>query len=403
MEDSAPRPTPQTSQAITTANPADRPVYVVGGGPGGLATAYALRAQGIRAVVVEKADGVGASWRGHYDRLHLHTTRRLSALPGLKMPRRFGRWAARDDMVRYLEKYAEVHELEIVTGVEVSRIERGQGGVGWLLHASGGRELTGSAVVVATGYNHTPYLPDWPGREAFTGTLTHARDYRTGTDHAGRDVLVVGVGNTGAEIAVDLVEGGAARVRLSVRTAPHIVRRSTAGWAAQYTAVLVRRLPVRLVDRLARPMARVSVPDLSAHGLPRPDSGLYSRVKEGAIPVQDVGLIDAVRKGKVEIVAAVEGFEDGGKVVLADGSRITPDVVVAATGYVRALEGLVGHLGVLDDRGRPVAHGARTPKGAPGLYFTGFTTPISGTLRELAIDAEKIAKAVRKASDRQLR
>ncbi|MEV1062294.1 NAD(P)/FAD-dependent oxidoreductase [Streptomyces sp. NPDC050263] len=400
MEDSAPRPTPQ---AITTANPADRPVYVIGGGPGGLATAYALRAQGVRAVVVEKADGVGASWRGHYDRLHLHTTRRLSALPGLKMPRRFGRWVARDNMVRYLEKYAEVHELELVTGVEVSRIERGPDGVGWLLHATGGRELTGSAVVVATGCNHTPYLPDWPGRETFTGEFTHASGYRTGKDYAGRDVLVVGVGNTGAEIAVDLVESGAARVRLSVRTAPHIVRRSTAGWAAQYTAVLVRRLPVRLVDRLARPMAKLSVPDLSAHGLPRPDSGLCSRVKEGAIPVQDVGLIDAVRKGKVEIVAAVEGFEDGGKVVLADGSRISPDAVVAATGYVRALEGLVGDLGVLDDRGRPVAHGARAPKDAPGLYFTGFTTPISGTLRELAIDAEKIAKAVRKASDRQLR
>ncbi|MCX4762962.1 NAD(P)/FAD-dependent oxidoreductase [Streptomyces sp. NBC_01275] len=411
MEDSSP-------------NLADRPVYVIGGGPGGLAAAYALRAQGIRAVVVEKADEVGASWRRHYDRLHLHTTRRLSALPGLPMPRRFGRWAARADVVRYLEKYAEVHELEIVTGVEVSRIDRTPDGTGWLLHASGGRELTGSAVVVATGYNHTPLLPDWPGRDTFTGELAHASVYRNGEPYAGRDVLVVGAGNTGAEIAVDLVENGASRVRLAVRTAPHIVRRSTAGWAAQYTAVLIRRLPVPLVDRLARPMAKLSVPDLSAHGLPRPETGLYSRVKEGAIPVQDVGLIDAVRKGRVEVVAAVESFEaadedsgdgsaadgdkaasgdgdkadgkTGSKVVLADGSRISPDSIVAATGYVRALEGLVGHLGVLDERGRPVAHGARTPKNAPGLYFTGFTTPISGTLRELGIDAEKIAKAVRK-------
>jgi putative flavoprotein involved in K+ transport len=158
---------------------------------------------------------------------------------------------------------------------------------------------------------------------------------------------------------------------------------------------------VRLVDRLAGPMARISVPDLSAHGLPRPDTGLYSRVKEGAIPVQDVGLIDAVRKGRVEIVAAVEGFEDG-KVVLADGSRIEPDAVIAATGYVRALEGLVGHLGVLDAHGRPVVHGARCPRTAPGLYFTGFTNPISGMFRELAIDARRIAKAVarRTARDR---
>ncbi|MGV9630190.1 flavin-containing monooxygenase [Streptomyces sp. NPDC003487] len=374
-------------------NPADRPVYVVGGGPGGLATAYALRARGVRAVVLERSDRVGASWRRHYDRLHLHTTRRLSALPGLPMPRRFGRWPARDDVVRYLEKYAEHHALEIVTGVEVSRIDRTPDGTGWLLHATGGRELTGAAVVVATGFNHTPYVPDWPGREDYTGEFLHACDYRDAGPFAGRDVLVVGVGNTGAEIAVDLVEGGAARVRLAVRTAPHIVRRSTAGWAAQYTGVLVRRLPVPLVDALARLLARLSVPDLSAHGLPRPDTGLYSRVTEGAIPVQDVGLIDAVRAGRVEVVAAVEGFE-GGKVVLADGSRVEPDAVVAATGYVRALEGLVGHLGVLDARGRPVVHGARSPQGAPGLYFTGFTNPISGMLRELALDAVRIAKAV---------
>ncbi|WP_317443936.1 NAD(P)/FAD-dependent oxidoreductase [Streptomyces collinus] len=390
MADSRPSP------AHLSATPADRPVYVIGAGPGGLAAAHALRSRGIRAVVLEKSDQVGSSWRRHYDRLRLHTTRRLSALPGLRMPRRFGRWVSRDDVVRYLEKYAEQHELEIVTGVEVFRVERSADGAGWLLHASGGRELTGSAVVVATGYNHTPRVPDWPGLDGFGGEFTHACHYRNAEPYAGRDVLVVGVGNTGAEIAVDLVEGGAARVRLAVRTAPHIVRRSTAGWAAQYTGVLVRRLPVRLVDRLARPLARISTPDLAAHGLARPDTGLYSRVREGAIPVQDVGLIDAVRKGKVEVVAAVEGFEDG-KVALADGSRISPDAVIAATGYARALEGLVGHLEVLDGRGKPVVHGPRTPANAPGLYFTGFTNPISGMLRELAIDAEKIARAVARA------
>ncbi|MBX9365927.1 NAD(P)/FAD-dependent oxidoreductase [Streptomyces sp. WAC04114] len=391
MADSTP-PTHTSAQP-----PPDRPVYVIGGGPGGLSAAYALRARGIRAVVLEKSDQVGASWRRHYDRLHLHTTRRLSALPGLPMPRRFGRWVSRDNVVRYLEKYAEHHRLEIVTGVEVSRVERTPDGTGWLLHATGGRELTGAAVVVATGYNHTPRLPDWPGRAGFTGELLHAGEYRSGTPYAGRDVLVVGVGNTGAEIAVDLVESGASRVRLAVRTVPHIVRRSTAGWAAQYSGVLVRRLPVGLVDRISRLQARVAVPDLSAHGLPRPDTGLYTRVKQGAIPVQDVGLIDAVRKGRVEIVAAVEGFEDGGKIALADGTRISPDVVIAATGYVRALEDLVGHLDVLDERGRPVAHGPRTPKTAPGLYFTGFTNPISGNLREMALDAVKIAKAVAKS------
>ncbi|MFI7010409.1 flavin-containing monooxygenase [Streptomyces sp. NPDC050145] len=370
------------------------PVYVIGGGPGGLAAAASLKAHGVRAVVLEKSDRVGASWRTHYDRLHLHTTRRLSGLPGLPIPRRFGRWVARDNMLRYLEKYAEHHDLEVVTGVEVTRLDRAEDGSGWVLRATGGRELRSAAVIVATGHNHTPRLPDWPGTGTYTGRLLHAAEYRAPGPYAGQDVLVVGVGNTGAEIAVDLVEGGAARVRLAVRTAPHLVRRSTLGWPAQRTGILCRRLPVGLVDRLAAPLAKLSLPDLSEKGLPRPDTGLYSRVREGAIPVQDVGLIDAVRAGTVEPVAAVESF-DGDAVVLADGTRITPDAVVAATGYDQGLESLLGHLGVLDPAtSRPRAQGTHTLPDAPGLYFQGYTNPISGMLREIARDAERIARRV---------
>ncbi|WP_330480731.1 NAD(P)/FAD-dependent oxidoreductase [Streptomyces sp. NBC_01544] len=393
---SSPMPAPAPAPTDLTEH---RPVYVVGGGPGGLAAAAALREQGVRAVVLEKTGSVGASWRGHYDRLHLHTTRRWSALPGLAMPRRFGRWVSRDHVVRYLEKYVEHHELEVVTGVEVTRIDRAADGTGWQLTATGGRVLTGRAVVVATGFNHTPRIPDWAGRDTFAGELVHACDYRNPALYAGKDVLVVGIGNTGAEIAVDLVEGGASRVRIAVRTVPHIVRRSTAGWPAQATGILVRRLPVRLVDRAGRLMAKVAVPDLTEKGLPRPDTGLYSRVKDGAIPVQDVGLIDAVRGGHVLPVATVDSF-DKDAVVLADGTRITPDAVIAATGYRRALEPLVGHLDVLDARGRPVVHGGRTPKHAPGLYFTGFTNPISGMFREMALDARKIARRLAKDSGR---
>ncbi|MDV9189797.1 NAD(P)/FAD-dependent oxidoreductase [Streptomyces sp. SR27] len=373
------------------------PVYVIGGGPGGLAVAASLRERGVRAVVLEKSDAVGASWRTHYDRLRLHTTRRLSALPGLRIPRSFGRWVARADVVRYLEKYAEKHELEVVTGVEVLRVDRAGGD--WILHATGGRRLTASAVVVATGHNHTPILPEWPGLAAYEGELSHARTYRNPEPYAGKDVLVVGIGNTGAEIAADLAGGGAKRVRLAVRTVPHIVRRTTAGWPAQRSGILIRRLPVALVDLLGGLVARFASPDLRAYGLPRPDTGLATRQREGAIPVQDVGLIAAVRAGKVEIVAAVEDL-DGPDVVLADGTRITPEAVIAATGYRRALEPLLGHLDVLDDRGRPLAHGARCPREAPGLYFTGFTNPISGMFRELAIDAERIARRIARRAGR---
>lgn len=390
------------------------PVHVIGAGPGGLATAAALQARGVRAVLVEKSSDVGASWRRHYDRLRLHTTRRWSSLPGMPIPRSAGRWVPRDAFVAYLEAYARYHRLDLAAGVEVSRIDREDGGTGseppgrkagrrdtggpegtggdWLLYANGGRKLRASAVVVATGYNHTPCLPDWPGREAFTGELLHAREYRDPGPYKGRDVLVVGAGNTGAEIAADLAGGGAQRVRLSVRTPPHVMRRSTLGWPSQASAVLVRRLPVGLVDRGARQLARL-MPDLTEYGLPRPDTGLYTRVRQGAIPVLDTGMVRAVRKRQVEPVAAVESF-DGDQVVLTDGETVSPDAVIAATGYRRGLEPLVGHLGVLDGQGRPLVHADRTHPGAPGLYFTGYSTPLSGMLRELSRDAPRIAAAI---------
>ena len=368
------------------------PVLVIGAGPAGLAVAASLGRRGVPAVVLERSDAVGASWRQHYQRLHLHTTRRWSGLPGFPIPRRFGRWVARADVVNYLEMYAVHHRIDVRTGVDVKRVTR-DGSGGWSVETESGESFTGSTVVVATGYNHTPVPPAWPGVETFAGELVHASAYRNAKPYRGKDVLVVGAGNTGSEIAVDLTEGGASRVRLAIRTPPHIVRRSNLGWPAQGTGIVVRHLPVRVVDRIAAGVARVEVPDLSPYGLPRPTTGLYSRVMEGSVPLQDVGLIAAVQAGRVEPVAAVESFDDGA-VVLADGSTITPEVVVAATGYRRGLEALVGDLGVLDERGLPRTHGPRTFHSAPGLYFTGYTNPISGMFRELRIDADRIARAI---------
>src|SRR3954449_12328755 len=98
-------------------------VIVIGAGPAGLATAGALRHYGIGAVVLER-ETIGASWRRHYDRLHLHTVRWLSHLPGYKMPSRYGKWVARDDVVEYLEDYVRVQNLDVRTGTEVDKLER---------------------------------------------------------------------------------------------------------------------------------------------------------------------------------------------------------------------------------------------------------------------------------------
>jgi putative flavoprotein involved in K+ transport len=186
--------------------------------------------------------------------------------------------------------------------------------------------------------------------------------------------------------------GGARKVWIAVRTPPHIVKRNIAGWPAHATGILVSPLPSAVVDPVARLQRRVTVGDLTRYGIRRPEDGLMTRVRRvGEVPLQDVGFVGAVRSGSVTPVAAVTGFE-GDKVLLADGSAISPQAVVAATGYRRGLEKMVGELGVLDDKGMPRAHGG-TPA-APGLFFVGYTVSLRGMLRDIAADARRVAPVV---------
>ena len=364
---------------------------VIGAGPGGLSAAAMLQQAGFETVVVDGADAIANSWRGHYDRLHLHTVRWLSHLPGFRIPKRYGKWVARDDVVRYLEAYATAHALEVCLNTRVRRLERAADG--WVLRVEDGDDIEAKYVVVATGHNHTPALPDWPGADSFAGELVHASRYRNSSPYTGKRVVVVGSGNTGAEIAVDLVEGGAADVAIAVRTPPHIVLRENHGIPSLALGVLFRHLPPRIFDPIAAAMRRLDIGDLSAYGLPTPKDGLYERIRrDDAIPLVDVGFIDQLKAGAITVVPAVVGF-DGDQVVLADGSCRRADAVIAATGYRRGLEPLVGHLGVLGPDGRPTVRAAATHPAAPGLWFTGYTNPISGMFRELGIDAKRVARA----------
>jgi putative flavoprotein involved in K+ transport len=244
-----------------------RQVYVIGGGPAGLAVGAELHRRGMHPVILERGEQVGTSWRAGYDRLHLHTVRGLSGLPGLGIPRAAGRWPSRDAVIDYLERYRDRHELEVRSGTEVERIATAQAqdgdGARWVIHTTAGERFPTRSVVVATGHAHTPYVPEWPGLESYTGQLRHAREYRNPVPFAGLDVLVVGVGNSGSEIAVDLGEGGARRVWIAVRTPPQIVRRDMAGWPAHATGILVSRLPAALVDPVARLQRRLTIPDLN--------------------------------------------------------------------------------------------------------------------------------------------
>ena len=363
-------------------------VVVVGAGPAGLAVAGAARSRGLQVQVLESAASVATSWRGHYDRLHLHTTRRLSSLPGRDIPRVAGRWVSRDDFIAYLEDYARELQLPIRFGANVERIDRSEGG--WRVRA--GSDFEARNVVIATGYNRAPQIPTWPGREAFKGELIHSSQYRNSAPYRGRDVLVVGAGNSGAEIATDLVEGGARKVWISIRTPPNIVRRNFGPIANQYVGIAVHRLPVSLVDRIGLALQRVSIGDLSRFGVAPPTKGVYTRVLEEHIPLIDVGFLACLKQGQIEVVGRVDSLATDG--VLCQGTTIRPQAVIAATGFSRGLEQLVGHLGLLGPTGRPTVHAPRAAPTAPGLYFIGYTNPIVGNLYEISRVAVELARVM---------
>ena len=364
---------------------------VIGAGPAGLSAAAMLGQAGVGTLVVER-DSVASSWRRRYDRLHLHTWRPLSGLPGYRFSSSRGPWVARDGVVDYCEGYARHHGIDVRTGLEVRTVERGDGG--WRVVCAD-EVFEAPFVVVATGYEHTPLLPPWPGLDSYEGDLIHGSEYRNAASYAGRDVLVVGTGNTGAEVVVDLAEGGAGELMLSVRTPPHVFHRAANGIPSQVGSMLLHRLPPAVGDRLANAMQRATVGDLTRYGLPRPERGMLSDFRaRDTVPILDVGLIRLLKEGRVKVVPAVEGF-DGPRVLLRGGRSVKPDAVIAATGYRRGLEPLVGHLGVLDESGGPRYSGGEENPAAPGLHFIGYHNPLSGRLWSIRSESGRIAEAVK--------
>lgn len=372
-----------------------RVVAVIGAGPGGLSAAAVLKRRGYQPVVFERGS-VGEFWRGQYDRLHLHTIRWLSNLPGLRFSRSEGKWVSRDGVIAHLERYVAHFGLDVRTGVEVRRVDRAPDS--WRIETSAG-SFDAWAVVVATGYNRVPVEPTWPGRDQFPGDITLGARYKNAAPYRDRDVLVVGIGNTGAEIAVDLVEGGAGRVWLSYRTPPNLTLRD--GPIPPPLLGIVLRFfgaSAEFGDRVIAFGQRMDgLDDLSEYGLPpSPRGAVTQMIRDDVIPIIDVGMIPLVKQRRITPVPAVERIE-GKEVVLADGSRLAPDAVIACVGYRRGLEPLVGHLGILNERGRPIVYGGEAAPNAPRLHFVGYKNNISGMFREFGYEARHIAHALKHA------
>jgi len=187
-------------------------------------------------------------------------------------------------------------------------------------------------LVIATGLNERPLRPAWPGLERFPGEVLHSSAYRNGAPFEGRQVLVVGFGSSGGEIAVDLVEHGV-RVALAVRSPVNVVPRRMLGRPVEEVATLLERLPVPVSDAIGRAVRRLRFGDMTRHGLRFAPLSPTRQVNERArIPLIDIGTVGHVRAGRITVHPGPDRFE-GERAVFVDGKELPVDAVVLATGY----------------------------------------------------------------------
>ena len=367
---------------------------IVGAGPAGLAVGAALRRAAVPFIVLERAKHVGESWHRHYDRLHLHTPKRFSALPYRAFPRTYPRYPSRQQVVDYLTDYARSFDIEPELGREVQRCVRADDM--WEVFTNGG-VYRSRHVVIATGYNCVPNLPHWPGQDSFVGPVIHSSEYTNGEAFRGRRVLVVGFGNSGAEIALDLAEHGA-RCTIAVRGKVNVIPRQVLGVPVTMFALASRRFPPRVADRMNRLSVRLTIGSLASTGLEKSDVGpLETIAARRRIPVIDVGTMARIRRGDILVRKGVESF-DGSEVRFADGTRERFDAVVLATGFTTGLAAILpDHLSVLDEQGCPRESGGESA--VRGLYFCGYDLTSTGMLRQIGIEAKAIGRAI--AADRQ--
>jgi cation diffusion facilitator CzcD-associated flavoprotein CzcO len=364
-------------------------VIIIGAGPAGLATATALKARGLNAAILEKSNAVGAVWRRHYDRLHLHTDRARSGLPGLAIPSAYGRYPSRARVVEYLETYAAKFALRPVFNAAVRAVRRD--GRGWRAEA-GENSQTAPVVVVATGLADYPHAPTWPGMETFDGPILHSSSYRNPAPFTGKRVLVVGFGASGGEIALDLSEAGV-DVALAVRGPINVIPRELFGVPILAWGLTGRLFPARIADKINAPLLRFAIGSIEKLGLKRlPKGPLQSIEEDRRVPLIDIGMLDAIRDGRIKLRGDIASFaREGVDFEQSPAERF--DAIILATGFRPDLRPLLPEArGVLNATGAPLVSGRATAES--GLFFCGAIPSALGQLRQIGVEAQGIADAV---------
>jgi thioredoxin reductase len=363
---------------------------IIGAGPAGMALAGRMKKLNLPFVLIEKSDRVAMAWHQHYERLCLHTVKEHSNLPHIELPDEYPVYPTRLQMIDYWNSYIETMGIQPIYNQEVKSIKNENGG--WKTETETDVFIS-QKVVVATGYNRSPYLPHWEGQDDFKGQFLHSRQYKNADAFAGKQVLIIGMGNTGAELAIDLVEKGAFPT-IAVRSPVNFLKRDIKGRPTQRTAIMLGKLPNWLYDFIAKQLQKLVVGDLTPYGLPPSPYAPSQQLREfGKVPIIDIGTIDLIKQGKVKIASDIQHFNED-SVTFKNGETKEFDAVIACTGYRPQVQDFVENADlILDKRGYPKSLWFEE-KALKGLYFCGFSIPLSGILRNIKIDSEQIVQHI---------
>lgn len=358
------------------------PVLIVGAGPAGLATAAELARVDVPYRLFERGPSIATSWVNAYDSLRLHTGRHMSTLPGVGYPRGTPLFPTRDEFVSYLNYYVDRTGVRAEVGSEVTQLRRE--GDGWVAIVDDAR-IAGSAVVMATGIMSNPVEPVISGRDTYRGSIIHSVAYRNPVPYRRQRVLVVGVGNSGGEIASELGAAGA-DVTILVRQGANVVPRTIAGIPIQYLAAGLRRLPAGARRSIATMIQRMSERRLGPAVLPRPPWTALDR-----IPVIGLHLMESIKAGKVRVKLGTIDRLTPSSVVFSDGTKGVFDHIILATGFAPALSPL-GSLIRRDDRGFAMRTDHVASADQPDLWFVGMRYDSTGAIANIKSDSRRVAR-----------
>jgi len=361
---------------------AQLPVCIIGAGSSGVAAAKALQARDVRIEGFEIGSDIGGMWRyendnglsSAYRSLHIDTSRKNLGYPDHPIPDRAPDFLSHGEVMEWLESYAQRFDLKrhFRFNCQVERIAPEDDGA-WRVALAGGETRRYRAVIVANGHLWDPRRATFPG--AFDGEQLHSHDYRTAEPFTGKQVLVVGIGNSAVDIAVDVCKS-ASRTFLSTRRSAWVMPKYIMGIPVdRWSGFFVRKLhlPTPVARTLVRWLAFLVVGDQRRFGVPRPRHAIW---REHATLSQE--LLPYCGHGWIRMKPNVRALR-GAQVEFDDGSSERVDAIIEATGYRTSFPFLDRALFEVTEQ-VPALYRRMTPPQLRGLYFVGLVQPVGPTI-----------------------